>query len=94
MKSLKSEDLDNLQSKLQEKDDKGENKKKENPLLLAAEYGSYKILKDIIRLKENLFNDNVGKEDDLTHREEFTFDDCNEKGENILHLSKFHKFFW
>ena len=54
-----------------------EQNKEENPLLLAAEYGSYKILKSITELG-----------DKIRTREDFTFDDCNEYGENVLHLRK------
>ena len=71
IESLQEEDLNNLQERIKELG------LKENPLLLAAEYGSYKILKSITELG-----------DKIRTREDFTFDDCNEYGENVLHLRK------
>ena len=72
IESLQQEDLDCLQLKLREDDNK------ESPLLLAAEYGSYKILKSIMELGDNIEN----------HQDDFTLDDCNADGENVLHLCK------
>ena len=48
--------------------------KHENPLLVAAEFGCFKILKSIIQLG------------DSTQEETFNFDDCNDNGETLLHL--------
>ena len=73
IESLQQEDLNSLLLKLREDNNK------ESPLLLAAEYGSYKILKSIMELGDDIKN----------HQEDFTFDDCNEAGENVLHLCKF-----
>ena len=73
IESLQQEDLSSLLLKLKEDDNK------ESPLLLAAEYGSYKILKSITELGEDIKD----------HQNDFTFDDCNEEGENVLHLCKF-----
>lgn len=70
--SLQQEDLNSLLTKLREE------KNQESPLLLAAEYGSYKILKSIAESGDNIKN-----------RKDFTFDDCNDEGENVLHLCKF-----
>ena len=50
---------------------------KENPLLLAAEFGCYKILKFIVEL---------GDEKTL---QQFDLEDCDHNGNNILHLGKF-----
>ena len=50
---------------------------KENPMLLAAEFGCYKILKFIVEL---------GDEKIL---QQFDLDDCDHNGNNILHLGKF-----
>ena len=72
IESLQQEDLNSLVAKLKEENNQ------ENPLLLAAEYGSYKILKSIVELG-----------DDIENRDDFTFDDCNDEGENVLHLRKF-----
>ena len=47
---------------------------KENPMLLAAEFGYYKILKFIVEL---------GDEKIL---QQFDLDDCDYNGNNILHL--------
>ena len=78
--SLPQEDLISLRNIIKEKDT---NLKKfgfeENPLLLAAEYGSYEILKSITELG-----------DEIRNQKDFTLDDCNEDGENVLHLRKFH----
>ena len=73
IESLKKEDLDSFKLKLREDDNK------ESPLLLAAEYGSYKILKSIMELGDNIEN----------HQDDFTLDDFNAEGENVLHLRKF-----
>ena len=73
IESLQQEDFNTLLLKLKEDNNK------ESPFLLAAEYGSYKILKSITEL-----GDDIEK-----HQHDFTFDDCNEEGENILHLCKF-----
>ena len=70
IRSLETEDLKGLVNKLDE------NNVKDNPLLLAAEYGSYKILKSILDLKDQIV------------MQDFSFDDCNEEGENVLHLGK------
>ena len=72
IESLQQDDLNNYLVKLREQN------KQENPLLLAAEYGSYKILKSIVELG-----------DDIKNQNDFTFDDCNDEGENVLHLCKF-----
>ena len=72
--SLKNEDLDSLLIELKEKNGQ------ENPLLLAAESGSYKILKSIVE---------IGPE--ILDREDFSFADCNEEGENVLHMCKLQK---
>ena len=69
--SLKNEDIDCLLIALKEKGGQ------ENPLLLAAESGSYKILKSIVE---------IGPE--ILDREDFSFADCNEEGENVLHMCK------
>ena len=72
--SLKNEDLDSLLIKL--KEDGGQ----ENPLLLAAESGSNKILKSIVEIGPAILD-----------REDFSFADCNEEGENVLHMCKLQK---
>ena len=74
--SLKNEDLDSLLIALNEESGQ------ENPLLLAAESGSYKILKSIVE---------IGPE--ILSREDFSFADCNEEGENILHICKLEKYY-
>ena len=51
-----------------------ERKIKESPLLVAAEYGSHMILKSIVDLMKK------------GEQKEFSFDDCNGNGENVLHL--------
>ena len=76
IKSLDSEDLDSLRKKLDE--EFGENV--ENPLLVAAEFGSYKVLKSIIELAANDF--------DTFKKQKFNFDDCNKCDDNLLHLGK------
>ena len=70
---MQQEDVNTLLLKLRKDNNK------ESPLLLAAEYGSYKILKSIMELGDNIEN----------HQDDFTLDDCNAEGENVLHLSKF-----
>ena len=73
--SLKNEDLDSLLIELKEKNGQ------ENPLLLAAESGSYKILRSIVELGPETLD-----------REDFSFADCNEEGENVLHMCKLQKY--
>ena len=85
IESLQQEDLSSLRERI--KDEDSHLKKfgfKENPLLLAAESGSYKIMKSILELGDKIRN-----------QEDFTFDDCNKDGENVLHLCKLynHKYF-
>ena len=48
------------------------------PILLAAEFGCHKILKQIVGIDE----------EKLKVEERFSFDDCNENGENFLHLGE------
>ena len=76
IKSLDSEDLDSIRKKLDE--EFGENV--ENPLLVAAEFGCYKVLKSIIELAANDF--------DTFKKQKFNFDDCNKCDDNLLHLGK------
>ena len=76
IKSLDSEDLDSIRKKLDE--EFGENV--ENPLLVAAEFGSYKVLKSIIELAANYF--------DTFKKQKFKIDDCNKSDDNLLHLGK------
>ena len=67
--NLENEDLDNFVNGIAAKG---------NPLLLAAEFGCHKILKQIVGIdKKNLEED-----------ERFSLDDCHENGENILHLGE------
>ena len=74
IKSLRNEDLDSLLIALKEEG------RQEKPLLLAAESGSYKILKSIVE---------IGPE--ILDREDFSFADCNDEGENVLHVCKLQK---
>ena len=55
-----------------------------NPLLLAAEYGCHKILKQIVGLDE----EQLKQMQTETGGQSFSFDDCNQNGENILHLGE------
>ena len=55
-----------------------------NPLLLAAEYGCHKILKKIVGLDE----DQLRLMETREGGQQFSLDDCNENGENILHLGE------
>ena len=73
--SLKNEDLDSLLIALKKEG------RQEKALLLAAEFGSYKILKSIVE---------IGPE--ILDREDFSFADCNEEGENVLHMCKLLKY--
>ena len=72
-KSLDSEDLNLLVKRLDEEN------MTETSLLVAAEFGSYKILKSIIELATTNFDE---------FKKRFNFDHCNERGHNVLHLSK------
>ena len=54
--------------------------RREQPILLAARYGHHKIL-------ERFMKSNVKQNDDCQVR----FDECNSKGENVLHLGKYLK---
>ena len=74
--SLKNEDLDSLLIALKKEG------RQEKALLLAAEFGSYKILKSIVE---------IGSE--ILDREDFSFADCNEEGENVLHMCKLQKYY-
>ena len=74
--SLKNEDLDSLLIALKKEG------RQEKALLLAAEFGSYKILKSIVE---------IGPE--ILDREDFSFADCNEEGENVLHMCKLQKYY-
>ena len=74
IQSLETEDLESLISKMKEEGIQ------ENPLLIAAEFGSYKILKSIVELGAQ------GIERLKTLN--FTFEDCNKIDENVLHLGK------
>ena len=73
--SLKNEDLDSLLIALKKEG------RQEKALLLAAEFGSYKILKSIVE---------IGPE--ILDREDFSFADCNDEGENVLHMCKLQKY--
>ena len=57
---------------------------KGNPLLLAAEFGCHKILKKIVGLDE----DQLRLMETREGGQQFSLDDCNENGENILHLGE------
>ena len=70
---LKIEDLELFAKKLDEE------QMKETPLLVAAEIGSYKILKSIIELATTNFEE---------FKKKINFDHCNERGHNVLHLGK------
>ena len=74
--SLKNEDLDSLLIALKKEG------RQEKALLLAAEFGSYKILKSIVE---------IGPE--ILDREDFSFADCNDEGENVLHMCKLQKYY-
>ena len=74
IQSLETEDLESLIRIMKEEGIQ------ENPLLLAAEFGSYKILKSIVELGAQ------GIERLKTLN--FTFEDCNKIEENVLHLGK------
>ena len=74
--SLKNEDLDSLLIALKMEG------RQEKALLLAAEFGSYKILKSIVE---------IGPE--ILDREDFSFADCNDEGENVLHMCKLQKYY-
>ena len=74
--NLENEDLDNFVNGIVAWKKLGLGKG--NPLLLAAEFGCHKILKQIVGIDE----------DKLKVEERFRLDDCNEKGENILHLGE------
>ena len=52
--------------------------RREQPILLAAKYGHHKIL-------ERFMKSNVKQNGDCQVR----FDECNSKGENVLHLGKY-----
>ena len=52
--------------------------KREQPILLAARYGHHKIL-------ERFMKSNAKQNDECQVR----VDECNSKGENVLHLGKY-----
>ena len=68
-----SENLDLFLRKLDEEN------LKETPLLVAADFGNYKILKSIIELAASSFDE---------FKKRFNFDHCNERGHNVIHLGK------
>jgi len=56
-----------------------------NPLLLAAEYGCYKILQQIVDL-----GDGIKEYEQMSASIGFKFSDCNNNGDNFLLLSSFN----
>ena len=54
--------------------------RREKPILLAAKYGHHKIL-------ERFMKSNAKQNDECQVR----YDECNSKGENVLHLGKYIK---
>ena len=88
MKELENKDLKEFVEGIAKKQDNlnqnGANNILLNPLLLAAEYGCHKILKQIVKL-----GDGIKEYEQMSASIGFKFSDCNKNGDNFLLLGSF-----